>query len=237
MATPLFAVRCLKNAVIARGTHEIVFERPEGFAYEAGQFVLWRVPSVDNPADLQARAYSIASSPEERDLLFVLKRKEGGRASRWIESVLKEGDSVQIQGPFGRFTLADDDRPLAFLCTSTGIAPFRGHVRSALAAGDRRAMDIVFGVRSEEDLFWLDAWTALTREYPQVRLHVTLSQPSTSWQGMCGRLQQVVPGLLPDLAERMVYVCGNPDMTAQVKKLCLEEWGVGREWLHVEGFI
>ncbi len=237
MATPIFAVRCLKNAVIARGTHEIVLERPEGFAYEAGQFVLWRVPSLDDPSDIQPRAYSIASSPEEDTLLFIIKRKDGGRASRWIEHALREGGSVDIQGPFGRFVLEHDGRPLMFLSTSTGIAPFRSHVRAALASGDTRPMDVVFGVRSEEDLFWLEEWSALCAKHPHVRLHVTLSQPSAAWKGLRGRIQQITPTILPDLSGHTVYVCGNPDMTAEVKKLCLETWGLQKQHLHVEGFI
>jgi ferredoxin-NADP reductase len=40
-----------------------------------------------------------------------------------------------------------------------------------------------------------------------------------------------------DFSGKSLYVCGNPDMTTDVKKLALTEWGMDKKDLHVEGYI
>lgn len=57
-------VACKRNERIARDIYEIVFEKPAGFDFLAGQYVLFDVPHLENPGDMQTRAFSIASSPD-----------------------------------------------------------------------------------------------------------------------------------------------------------------------------
>jgi NAD(P)H-flavin reductase len=218
--------------------YEFAFEKPQNFSFKAGQFVLFDVPLIDKLDDIQTRAMSIASSPDENELLFVAKLIEGGRASRWIEEKLKPGDTMRIQGPLGFFTLQEGiTKEYLFICTSTGAAPFRSQIRTALKSGDTRRMDLIFGARTEEDLFWQKEFEELSHEYPNFFLHFALSNPSESWAGHRGRVQTLVPQIVKDFSNKHVYVCGNPDMTTEVKKLCLDQWGIGKKDLHVEGYI
>lgn len=238
MTTPSYTVACLKNERIARDIYEFRLEKPEALSFEPGQFVLFDVPLKGSPEDIQTRAFSIASSPDEAELVFVAKLKAGGRASVWIEEMLRPGSPVRLQGPFGRFVL-HPEKPgdLLFICTSTGVAPFRAQVVHALTAGDGRRMDLIFGVREEHDLFWVEEFSALARAHANFFLHIALSQPMDAWSGHRGRVQTLVPLIAGNLPERMVYICGNPAMTTELKNLCLNEWGVCKENLHVEGYI
>lgn len=238
MPVPSFTTTCLSNRVIARDIYEFRLKKPEGFSFKAGQFVLFDVPLLENAADIQTRAFSIASAPQEEDLLFVAKMKEGGRASRWIAESLKAGSSVRLQGPFGVFTLTPENaKEVLFIATSTGVAPFRSQIVEALRYGDTRRMDLIFGVRSEEDLFWVEEFTKLSTQYPQFSLHASLSGGSDVWKGHRGRVQTVTKIAVPDAALRQVYICGSPAMTMEMKKMCLEEWKMEKKDLHVEGYI
>lgn len=242
---------CLKKTIIARGVYELRITRPAGFTFKAGQFVLFDVPLVENRSDVQTRALSIASTAEESDLLFVVKLLPGGRLSRWIEELLAEGSSVTFKGPFGNFTLKPDgDRDLLFVATGAGIAPFRPMVEEALTKnphpypsplqgrGESRRIDLLFGVRSEEDLFWKEWLEGVTKAHPNVFAHIALSQPSASWTGHRGRVQAVAPRIVGnDFARKTLYVCGNPDMTSDLKRLALGEWGMEKGRVHVEGYI
>lgn len=230
MVTPNYTVACLRNREIARDTWEFALEKPEGFSYKPGQFVLFQVGLIENPADIQPRAFSLASAPGEKELLFVAKMKAGGRASRWIEEQLRAGSRVTFQGPFGNFVLRESERPILFIATSTGIAPFRSMWEQGIA----RPVDFVFGMRSEEDMFWVEE---ARRYLPESKLHVALTRPSDGWKGRRGRVQTVIPEVAPDIAARDVYVCGNPDMAKELKKMCLETWGVPKAQLHVEGYL
>jgi ferredoxin-NADP reductase len=239
MATPISTVTCLKKSLIARDTYDLLFTKPAGFSHKAGQTVLWRVPLLADPSDIQPRAYSIASTSDEEHLRFAVRLKPGGRASEWIVHALKEGGTLDLQGPFGLFTLKHDEptRPLLFIATGTGLAPFRSHIRELQQQKHTGRIDLVFGVRDEADLFWTEEMTALGQQFEQFFLHLALSQPSPAWTGHRGRVQTLVPLIAKDIAAREVYICGNPDMTKELKALCLGEWGAAKERLHAEGFI
>ena len=237
MPTPSYTVTCTQNILITHNVHEVRLTKPKGFTFESGQFALLDVPLVDNPDDIQTRAYSIASTPDEDDLLFVIKVKPGGRAGRWVEERLKEGDEVHIQGPLGNFTFdSKDGRDCLYVCTGVGITPFRSHILSTLKAGKNRKMDLIIGVFAEEDIFWTDMHKELTSAHPHVQIHITLSEPKPTWKGLRGRVQEVIP-MIENFKERSIYLCGNPAMTSDVKKLCLEEWDIPKERVHMEGYI
>ncbi len=238
MPVPSYIVSCTKNLLIAQDIYEFRFAKPKECNFKTGQFVLFDVPLVENSADIQTRALSIASTPSEDELIFVAKMKEGGRASRWIMELLKVESTVRMQGPFGNFTL-DEKTPkdYLFIATSTGVAPFRSQIIDALKRGDRRRMDLVYGVRSQEDLFWDQELIALTQTYDNFFLHLALSNPTNDWKGHRGRVQTLMPQIIHDFSRKSVYVCGSPEMTKELKQLCLEQWTITKTDLHVEGYI
>lgn len=238
MVTPTYTLACTKSERIARDVYEVRFTRPAGFTFKPGQFLLLSIPLIDDPADMQTRSFSVASTPEEEELLFVMKMKEGGRASRWIMEVAEPGTTVRAQGPLGFFTLKPDDtRPLLFVATSTGVGPFRSQIRTLLKASDSRNIDLIFGVRGEEDLFWAQELETLAREHERFSLHIALSSPTDAWKGHRGRVQTLVPQIIADITERSIYICGSPEMTKDMKQHCLALWAVPKEQLHVEGYI
>lgn len=238
MPVPTFTVTCTKNVLIARGIYEFTLTKPSGFSFEPGQYVLFDVPLLENPSDIQTRAFSIASTPDETELLFLAKLIPGGRMSRFVEQSLAVGTEVVIKGPFGRFVLdRSTDKDYLFVATSSGLAPFRSQILSALGAGDRRDMHLIFGVRSEEDLFWTDFFEKLAHAHPNLHFHPALSAGSPHWKGHRGRVQAVIPQIVTEFPLVSLYACGNPAMTKDVKALALEKWGMSKQDVHVEGYI
>ncbi len=239
MVVPTFSVTCTENIQLTHDVFQLTFTKPDGFVFQAGQFILFDVPHPDNKDDIQARAYSIASTPDEKDLLFVIRLLPNGRMSRWIVEKLRPGTStLSLKGPFGNFLLTPDtDTRLLFLCTSTGNAPFRSQILHALATGDRRRMDLIYGVRSEEDLFWRAEFERLQAEHDNFSLHLALTRPSDAWAGHRGRVQTIAPQVVTDFSRTHVYLCGSPAMTKEVKDLCLNAWGMEKKHVHAEGYM
>lgn len=238
MPTPTFSTRCTGHRKIAQDVFEFTLVKPEGFSFQAGQFVMFQVPLADNPSDVQGRAFSIASSPSESELLFVAKIKQGGRAGRWISEMLREGDEVKLQGPLGKFTLAPaGEQKLLFLATCSGVAPLRSHIVEALHDGDTRAMDLLFCVRSEENLFWAKELAEIAKGHANVHVHISLSQPSAEWKGLTGHVQDVASQVISDLPERSIYVCGGPEMVKSVRAKAMEEWKIPKERIHSEDYV
>ncbi len=239
MPTQTFTLPCRQKTLIARDTYELFFEKPEDVNFKAGQSVLWQVPLVEDPADIQPRAYSIASGPNEQELRFAIRLKEGGRLSRYLVEKIDVGTLITMVGPFGLFTLKHDSPPPSylFIATGTGLAPFRSHLLELKEKGYTGRIDVILGVREEQDIFWKEEMERWSQTMENCFCHFALSQPTPAWTGHRGRVQTLVPLIAPDLANRSIYICGSPAMTKELKTLCLEQWGVPKENLHIEGFI
>lgn len=241
MPTPSYITTCTQNKKLCHDVWEMKLKMPEGqkFSFKAGQFVLFDVPLVEKPEDIQPRAYSIASPPQEsEELTFILRYKEKGRASRWMDEMLKVGDSVRIQGPLGAFTLKPEgEKDLVFVGTGSGVAPYRSHLKWLLEEkGDKRPMHLFFGVRFKEDLFWVDELQSLEKRFPNFKAYISVSKPDAAWTGLKGRVTEIIPKVIQDFSKVSVYICGHPDMVKQVKEWFMAK-GVQKTDLHQEGYI
>ncbi len=238
MPTPAYTIICTKKTLVAPGVYELRFTRPEGMSFKAGQFVLFDVPLAEDPTDIQTRAFSIASAPDEKDLLFCVKLKDGGRASTWIELMVQEKSSIRIQGPFGLFLLKETDPAFIFIATGAGIAPFRSQLLWMLEERkDTRPMHLLFGVRHTQDFFWLKDFQSLALSYQNFFFHPVLSGDDVSWTGLRGRVQKHLPRLNIAHPDAGIYICGAPEMVKDVKETCLTDFGIPKIRLHAEGYI
>ena len=237
MVTPSYSITCSKKQLIAPGVYELRFSKPDGFSFRAGQFVLFDVPLISNASDIQPRAYSIASSPSEHELIFVVKVKEGGRFGEWLTRKLDKGSSLMMKGPFGLFTLNEKPHHFIFAATGAGIAPFRSHINDALEHSDTRQIDLFFGVRHHDDLFWTDEFTALSASHTNFKVHLCLSGDNKEWKGNHGRIQTFIPSIIKDPLSTELYICGAPEMVKDIKALALENWKLPKANVHGEGYI
>ncbi len=99
---------------------EIPADLAEKYRYRAGQFLTFRVP---HPEGAFNRCYSLSSAPETDGLPKV---------------TLKEGLTLEVLPPAGRFVLGEGDAPLLLFGGGSGITPMMSLIKSALKAGKRR---------------------------------------------------------------------------------------------------
>jgi len=223
--------------ILVPGIFELRFEKPVGFTFVAGQFVLFDVPRLDDPTDTQVRAYSVASAPADSELLFVIKAVPGGRAGAWVEHVIAEGMTVSMKGPLGAFTVDRvTSKPYLFVATGTGVAPFRSQLRWLLhEQGERRPVHLLCGFVRAGDIFWAEEWKALEQEFPNFQAHVSFLDGAPDWHGEAGpvleRADTLVRSLQPSLS-----LCGAPDLVKSLRESS-QAWGVPKEDVHVESFV
>ncbi len=205
---------------------------PPTMTFKAGQFVL--VFAEQNGKRIQ-RPYSIASSPDHTDYFeLCLNRVPGGFMSNYLCD-LTEGAAVQVQGPFGVFTLKEPPgRASAFVATGTGIAPFRSMIQWLLVRGAREEIWLFFGVRYETDVLYHAEWEALGKRHPNFHYIPTISRPKT-WTGHIGYVQHHLPKYLTDPSGLHVYICGLGQMVADVQQT-LQGMGVTKEHIHFERY-
>ena len=215
----------------------------DAIEFEPGQFMLLNVQDGKEPP--VSRAYSIAGRPYG-NFLFCIKLIPGGRGSEYLRG-LDLGDSVQLQGPTGHFTLGlsgtgQDEKDLILVATGVGIAPFMCMLRQMFAGGSvaehaQRKIFLHFGVRNEEDVFYkeqLDAWKAAHENFDYT---LTLSRPAEEWTGAKGRVTDHLAKQFEsvDAARTEIFICGNGSMVKEVKEMA-EEKGFAKADLHFELF-
>ncbi|MEZ5487215.1 MAG: FAD-binding oxidoreductase [Steroidobacteraceae bacterium] len=166
--------------------------------------------------DGQARAYSFANAPHDNALIELhIKLVPGGAFSPRVFTSLKVGDTLRIEGPFGRFTLHPGDRPILLVATSTGFAPLKSIVEDAFHRGIRRPMRLYWGVRHRSDLYMEQECERWQREHDNFTFIPVLSRESAAeWQGRTGHVDTVILEDFPDMKGYEVYVCGSVQMVS-----------------------
>lgn len=199
----------------------------------AGQFFQWRF--LDGQGWTRANPYSLSAAPDGR-ALRITARVVGDSTDRLTR--LRPGVPVAIEGPYGRLHegVATSDRAV-LVGAGIGITPLRALLESLPAGRDRTVL--IQRVRSGEDV--------LGRELEDLARsrgarHYVLAGPRikdrTSWlpeQYSLWADATALRHLVPDIAERDVYVCGpTPWMDAVVA--AARDCGVPDAAVHTEQF-
>jgi len=238
---------------------------PEKFKLEWDKFKLWPLVMKNNEEVI--RAYSMASYPAEgrRIMLNVriatppFDRNIGGWAkvnpgvaSSYIFS-LKPGDKVTVSGPYGEFFINESDAEMLYIGGGAGMAPMRSHLYhlfETLKTG--RTVTYWYGGRSKRELFYVDHFKHLEKNFPNFKFFIALSDPSEedNWKvkkdvndaegdGFVGFIHQVVidnylsKHEAPEDIE--FYFCGPPLMSQAVVKMC-DDFGVPDENVRFDDF-
>jgi ferredoxin-NADP reductase len=188
----------------------LVLDPPAWPGHRAGQHVDVRLTAEDGYR--AQRSYSIASAPEDHNLVLTVERLEDGEVSPYLVDQLRPGDGLELRGPIGGYFVWEQSSggPLLLIAGGSGVVPFRAMLRHHVAVGGETAIRVLYSARSLDEVFYREELHALASDDPiDVRLALTRAWPDT-WQGHRGR---ITPGLLRDVSwpaeERpLIYICG-----------------------------
>ncbi len=213
------------------------------------------------------RAYSMASYPAEGRKIMLNVRVAAppwdraknawadlnpGVASSYIFG-RKAGDKVIISGPYGEFFINNSAAEMLYIGGGAGMAPMRSHLYElfkTLKTG--RKVSYWYGGRSKAELFYIEHFRSLEREFKNFKFHLVLSdaQESDNWvakkdlndtegDGFVGFVHQVVIDQYltkhetPEDIE--LYFCGPPLMNQAVLKMA-DDWGIPDENVRFDDF-
>ncbi|RUL61478.1 2Fe-2S iron-sulfur cluster binding domain-containing protein [Dyella dinghuensis] len=189
--------------------------------------------------DGRRRPFSIANGPQADGTIELhVRHVAGGGFTSWVSDVLKEGDTLRIEGPLGTFVPREDsERPMIFMAGGTGFAPVKAIVEHFLALGTRRAINVYWGARSPADFYQrslAEQWAAAT---PNIRFHAVLSDPELARRDGTreGLVHEAVLDDHPDLSGHDVYMSGPPAMIDAGRKLFTDA-GLPEDRLYYDSF-
>lgn len=225
-----FAAPLLRKTALNSDVFQFDFGWGKPVEFQAGQFFMLEV--VDSAGKVN-RSYSVSSVPgSEEGFSLCVKLLPDGRGSQLLRE-LEVGGTANFMAPFGHFVLADSPKDIVMIATGTGLAPFMSMLPVLFERGFAGKVTLIFGVRHEEDLFYVEQLREWEAAYPSFKAVVTLSQPGDSWAGEKGRVTDHLHGF--DWQNVQIYICGNGDMVKSVRDTMLEK-GVPKTDIHLEQF-
>ena len=245
--------------------HPEEHDTPDKFKAEWDKFKLR--PLVMKNKETIERAYSMASYPAEgREIMLNVRiatppfdRAKGGWmdvnpgvASSYIFG-LKKGDKCVISGPYGEFFINESEAEMLYVGGGAGMAPMRSHLYHlfrTLKTG--RKVSYWYGGRSKAELFYLEHFRALEKDFPNFKFYIALSDPLEvdNWSvkkdindedgdGFIGFIHNcVIQNYLDDHEspeDIELYFCGPPLMNNAVQKMG-EDFGLADENIRFDDF-
>jgi len=211
----------------------------ERFKPDWDKYNIWKFTSIVK--EHVTRAYSMANYPDERGIIMLNVRIASpppskpnvppGKMSSYIFN-LKPGEKVTISGPFGEFFARDTDKEMVFIGGGAGMAPMRSHIFDQLKRlNTKRKISYWYGARSLAEMFYVQDFDSLQKEYKNFTWNIALSEPlpGDNWKGYTGFIHQVLyenylkNHQAPEDCE--YYICGPPMMLSAVLKM-LDSLGV-----------
>lgn len=190
---------------------------------ESGQFFRWRFLTPD--LWRTAHPFSLSAAPTATHLRLTVKAL--GDGSTRLQN-LEPGTWVLAEGPYGAVTAARrSQRHVLLLAAGVGITPLRA-LFETIPLSPGQDMLLVYRARTEADIIFKPELDRLAQR-PGARLHY--------WLGAQGRplSAELFRWLIPDLAQRDVYLCGPPGF-ANGARQALRQAGLPGCQLHEERF-
>lgn len=234
-----YHVKLNQREEVADGTLAFSFPKPEGFPFQAGQFLeLTLINPPETDEDGNKRAFTIASAPSE-PYLMVATRMRDSAFKRVLQS-MSLGTEVQIEGPFGDLVLhSNAAKPAVFLAGGIGITPFRSIAVRAAREGLAHRLTLFYSNRRPEDAAFLQELRALRAENGNFTLVDTVTAAEAGGDGRnveTGRIsQEMLQRHLGELNGPTYYVAGPPEMVAAMQQI-LYSAGLKHDDIRAEEF-
>jgi CDP-4-dehydro-6-deoxyglucose reductase len=165
------------------------------------------------------------------ELLIVLA--VGGAGTHYLFNEVTVGSELTFRGPQGVFILPKEmDRDIFFICTGTGLAPFRSMINYIhLHQVPFKRINLIFGCRYRADLLYYDELKEFEKKLPGFHYLPTLSREE--WDAHHGYVHAIYQQLCESRQPALFYLCGWKNMIDDAKKNILE-MGYDKRSIHLE---
>ncbi|HEY1566393.1 MAG TPA: ferredoxin reductase [Solirubrobacteraceae bacterium] len=186
----------------------IVLDAPDWVGHRAGQHVDIRLTAEDGYQT--QRSYSIASAPEDTQLILTVEEIGDGEVSPYLAEELRAGDELELRGPIGGYFVwnGNESGPLQLFAGGSGVVPLRAMLRHRAATSNTTPARLVYSARTLEDIIYREELTDPTSDV-DVQLALTRSWPE-DWTGHRGRVDDALldSATWPANEAPVIYICG-----------------------------
>ena len=198
-----------------------------------GQFFMVSFP---NDSEIKtARAYSIASSPLEKDYLEIALNKVGPFTAKMFG--LEKGGILKFKGPYGKFYFHEGIKNnLVLIAGGTGITPLIGIIRYCTDKKLGNKIKFIYSVKTPEEIVYKNEIAKiknLNKNFDYV-VTITRAENDKIWSGKKGRIDI---GLLRENIENvennLYFLCGPKEFVDNIISM-LQSLGAKREHIKTD---
>lgn len=220
-------------------THDIVelrLQLTRPLTFVAGQYADLEVEGVQG-----ARSYSFAAWASDGGTTqpcFHVRKVPGGAFTEWLFGGERIGAHLILRAPQGRFRLRKGEGPIVCLGGGSGLAPLKCILEQAVGTDVQRPVTLLYGARSEKDLFCLEEIAGLQQRWrSSFRFLPVLSMEdaASAWTGARGMVADLLDEV-SDLSTAQAYLCGPPPMVDAAEAALLKR-GVPSEAIFADRFF
>lgn len=231
MKSMTFSTRLVDRIPRVEGVKTFRFERIKQYVFTAGQWFVLTIPEGDG---YLTKHFTHSSSPTEGYLDFTT-RLTGSQYKNALDA-LPVGTEVEIEGPFGEFTLRGEAKRVAFITGGIGVTPIRSILRLMADTGDHREVALLYGNKDYDSIAFRLELESFSAQLPNLKVAHVLSDPQPDWEGHRGFIRnEILDAELGNDAGWTYYVSGPPAMVAAMTEL-LTGRGVSRQEMVLENF-
>lgn len=204
----LLPARVARRAPLAPDVMQLVLRVPaaEPMEFQPGQYLDVLLDGG------RRRSYSVANAGQGGSQFELhVRHVRGGAFSEAVFGTLREGASLKVEGPLGRFIYQDGPEPVIFVAGGTGFAPIAAMLARALAADSSRVLHLYWGARDAAGIYQAALLRDWAARHARLSIHTVLSgEPAASHRH--GWVHEAVLEDHPDLAPFVIYAAGPPAM-------------------------
>ncbi|MGV6845244.1 MAG: 2Fe-2S iron-sulfur cluster-binding protein [Lutibacter sp.] len=222
----------------------ITFEIPEllqkEYQFIPGQYV--NLKAIVNGIELR-RAYSICSTPFDKDLKIAVKAIKNGQFSTYATSQLKAGDQLNVTFPEGRFNLnvnSNQSKNYVAIAAGSGITPIMAMIKTVLIKEPKSNFTLIYGNKTTEDTIFKTEIDQLLSDYPnQFYVQYVFSRAKEE-QALFGRIDEGIINFTLNKKIKInpiddVFICGPEQLIDSAKSIFIEK-GLDESQIHFELF-
>jgi ferredoxin-NADP reductase len=229
------------SRALTPSTTEFAFKPSRPVRFVPGQYMELDLPHATSDGKGRRRVFSLTSAPGSETVTFGVRTSEPLSAAKKVLLALKPGDHVAATSVGGDFVLPRDPRaPVLLIAAGIGITPYLAHLASG--AGRDRDVVLLLLARNAGEIAY-----ARELEASGARIVARLADgsipPSFITDAAAAVPAGTAPGsrldgpslraLVPDIADRTVYVSGSPVSVASLRRAARK---AGARRVHVDSF-
>ncbi len=226
-------------------TVSVAFDIPASLAneykFKQGQYITLK---ADINGEEIRRSYSVCVSPLDKELRVAVKMVPGGRFSTYANTVLQQGDVLDVMPPMGNFYSevdASQRKKYVLFAAGSGITPIMSILKTVLQTESDSEVVLFYGNKKSTTVIFQEEIEGLKNTYMnRLSVYYVLTQEHPGAEMFYGRIDadrcsDFATYLFDPQTVDEVFICGPEPMIKAVSGT-LESKGVEKSKIHFELF-